>query len=249
MSDARARGPVTRPPSESFEIRVATAAEYAEVGEITVRAYTVEGFLEPADAYAHRLRDAAARAVEAELWVAVEPGTGRLLGSVTFCPRGSAYRELAGEHDGEFRMLAVDPRARGLGVGRALVERCLERSRELGDSSVVICSLPAMRAAHRLYSSLGFDREPALDWSPVPGVELLGFRHRLVYRFVSDAATSPSQRREPAAPPEARIRVRAGGSGTLGCSRPMAGGPMSKTGRKRRARRKNKANHGKRPNT
>jgi len=33
-----------------------------------------------------------------------------------------------------------------------------------------------MEAAHRFYRGLGFTRDPALDWSPVTGVELVAFR-------------------------------------------------------------------------
>jgi hypothetical protein len=32
-----------------------------------------------------------------------------------------------------------------------------------------------MVAAHRIYARLGFVRDPARDWSPVPGVALLAF--------------------------------------------------------------------------
>lgn len=162
--------------SEAFSIRRALPEDYEEVGEITLRGYVHDGFLEPSDAYAEELRDAADRALQAELWVAVDAVTDRLLGSVTFCPLGSVYRELAAESEGEFRMLAVDPQARGRGVARALVQLCLARSRELGFADVVLCSLPTMTAAHALYLSLGFVREPALDWWPRPEVELWGFR-------------------------------------------------------------------------
>jgi hypothetical protein len=41
---------------------------------------------------------------------------------------------------------------------------------------VVICSLPEMTAAHRVYDRLGFRRVPELDWEPVAGVELHGYR-------------------------------------------------------------------------
>lgn len=166
--------------SESLEIRLATADEYEEIGEITVRGYRHDGYLSASEDYASSLRDAASRAVKAELWVAVEPASGRLLGSVTFCPLGSPYRELATDSEGEFRMLAVDPSARGLGAGRALVRHCLVLSRSLGFDAVVICSLPAMTTAHALYSSLGFSRTPSLDWTPVPGVDLWGFRVSLL---------------------------------------------------------------------
>lgn len=162
--------------SESFEIRLARPQEYEEIGEVTVRGYRHDGFLSGSEDYATSLRDAASRAVHAQLWVAVDPASDRVLGSVTLCPLGSPYRELATDDEGEFRMLAVDPSARGRGVGRALVRHCLTHSREMGFETVVICSLPQMTAAHTLYASLGFIRDLSLDWSPVPGVELWGFR-------------------------------------------------------------------------
>lgn len=166
--------------SEQVEIRLATPQEFDAIGEITVRGYQHDGFLEGADEYAARLRDAASRATDAELWVAASRSSGRLLGSVTFCPLGSPYRELADDTEGEFRMLAVEPAARGLGVGRALVRHCLEHSAASGFVGVVICSLPVMTAAHALYVSIGFKRDRSLDWSPVPGVELWGFRKSLL---------------------------------------------------------------------
>jgi hypothetical protein len=36
--------------------------------------------------------------------------------------------------------------------------------------------MTSMTAAHRLYARLGFRRDPGLDWSPVPGVDLVAFR-------------------------------------------------------------------------
>ena len=161
--------------SETFQIRLATADEYEEIGELTVRGYRYDGFLSASEDYASSLRDAASRAVSAELWVAAERATGRLLGSVTFCPLGSPYRELATDDEGEFRMLAVDPAARGRGVGRALVELCLRRSRELGYAGVRMSSMDRMTSAHRVYERLGFVRAPEDDWSPTPGVLLLAY--------------------------------------------------------------------------
>jgi ribosomal protein S18 acetylase RimI-like enzyme len=159
------------------KIRLARLGEFHAVGEITVRAYAHDGFVAASDGYAARLRDAADRAAGAELWVAVDAESELLLGSVTFCPLGSPYRELATDAEGEFRMLAVDPAARRRGVGRGLVRHCLDHSQALGLDSVVVCSLPTMTAAHALYLSEGFSRDHSLDWTPTPGVDLLGFRY------------------------------------------------------------------------
>lgn len=158
-------------------VRPARLEELAEVGDVTVGAYAEDGYLVPDDPYVPRLRDAAARAREAEVYVAtLEDLPGRVAGTVTFCPEGSPWREVAGPGEGEFRMLGVAPEARRRGVADALVATCLERSRELGYTAVVLCSLPEQRAAQRLYARLGFRRTPELDWSPMPGVDLLAFR-------------------------------------------------------------------------
>ena len=152
-------------------IRPAHTSELAEIGELTVEAYAE--FMVPDDGYAHHLRDAVTRAREAELYVALTDDG--LVGTVTFCPQGSPWCELAQPGEGEFRMLAVRPSARGQGVAQALVSLVLERSRELGYHAIVLSTLPGMAGAHRLYQRMGFRRLPERDWSPADGVELIAF--------------------------------------------------------------------------
>lgn len=160
--------------SEAPEIRLADDDELADAGALTLDSYVYDGFLTPEADYSGELLDAAHRAREAELYVALVGGA--VVGTVTFCPPGSPLRELSRDGEAEFRMLAVSPAARGHGVARALVKRCFARGRELGLAEMVICSMSKMTAAHSLYASLGFVREPALDWSPVPEVHLWAFR-------------------------------------------------------------------------
>ena len=165
----------------TFAVRVARPEEYGAVGALTAGAYQADALLDahesPVDAaYEVKLRDAARRAREAELWVVVD-GDGVLLGTVTWCPPGSPWRQLAlAEHQAEFRMLSVAPAGRRRGVARALVEACLDRARSDGAREVVIWSHPRMLGAHALYARLGFERASDLDGSPAPGVLLWGFR-------------------------------------------------------------------------
>ena len=98
-----------------------------------------------------------------------------VLGSVTLCPLGSPWREIAADDEGEFRMLAVDPVAQGRGVGDALVRLAVERSARDGCRGMVLSSLPSMHAAHRLYARHGFRPAPERDWSPVPGTDLCAY--------------------------------------------------------------------------
>lgn len=157
-------------------MRLAREDEFDEVGSLTLAAYLADGFVSADGDYVGELRDAVTRAREAELWVAVDPGTDALLGSVTFCPVGSPYREVALDaSEAEFRMLSVAPGARRRGVARLLTLHCSALARDLGQEHMVLCSDRRMVAAHALYSGLGFRRLPDRDWQPAPGVELWAF--------------------------------------------------------------------------
>lgn len=57
---------------------------------------------------------------------------------------------------GEIQRMYVRHDARGLGVGRLLVERLLADARSMGFDTVRLESLRALTAAHTLYRSVGF---------------------------------------------------------------------------------------------
>jgi ribosomal protein S18 acetylase RimI-like enzyme len=153
-------------------IRLCRPEDLSAVGEVTVAAYA-DFTLGPTDPYIARLRDAASRAQQAELWLAED--NGAVLGTVTVCPPDSVWREISRPGEGEFRMLAVAPQARGRGVGEALARFAIDRLAAQGAHAVVLSSLSTMHAAHRLYERLGFRRDAERDWTPAPGVELLAY--------------------------------------------------------------------------
>ena len=155
--------------------RRARPDDLAAIGEVTVAAYE-EFSGEDTDDYVHHLRDAATRDREAELWVATADDTEEILGTVTICPPGSPWREIArDDREGEFRMLAVAPDARGAGVGAVLLDLVVEHFRRGGATRVVMSTLPTMRAAHRIYERAGFVRMPERDWSPTSDIDLIAY--------------------------------------------------------------------------
>jgi ribosomal protein S18 acetylase RimI-like enzyme len=154
-------------------VRLARPGDYARIGELTVEVYVRGGLISADSSYVSTLADAADRAAKAELLVA-EVG-GEIAGAVAYCPPGSPYAELAGPDEGEFRMLAVLERARGTGIGRALVQACVERAREAGLAGLRLSTQSNMHTAHRMYERMGFIRTPDRDWSPVPSVDLVTY--------------------------------------------------------------------------
>lgn len=129
--------------------------------------------------YADSLRDVDTRVKHADVLVAVDDD-GTILGSVTNVPDGGEYGEIARDDEAEFRMLAVAPEAQGRGAGTALVRACVDDARRRGKSGIVLSTGPWMTVAHRMYERLGFVRDPARDWTPVPGIVLLAYRLDLV---------------------------------------------------------------------
>ncbi|GAA4436036.1 GNAT family N-acetyltransferase [Phytohabitans houttuyneae] len=159
----------------SVTVRTALPTDHEAIARITVAAYKADGQLRDENPYAATLADVASREAGGELLVATD-GDGEVLGAVTFVLHGSPYAELSGPGEAEFRMLAVDPAAQGRGAGEALARACVQRARDLDCKAVVICTRDFATPAQRLYARLGFVREPELDWSPSPGVRLLGLR-------------------------------------------------------------------------
>lgn len=71
-------------------------------------------------------------------------------------PVGVVY--LVGESDtvGKLRMLHVEPEARGLGIGRALVDTCVAGAREAGYEKLVLWTNDVLASARRIYQAAGF---------------------------------------------------------------------------------------------
>ena len=156
-----------------MKVRPARAEELDAVGKLTVAAYVADG-MDLGDSYIKVLADAARRARDADLLVAVD-ADDRLLGTVTVCEPGTPWAEVSRPGELEFRMLAVTPAARGRGIGEGLTRAVVDRARERGVHQVVLSSSDYMHVAHRLYRRLGFTRLPCRDWQPVPGLQLLAF--------------------------------------------------------------------------
>jgi GNAT superfamily N-acetyltransferase len=162
----------------AFEIREArTADEVEAAGRVTVAANAEFAPSDPDDPfntswarYLAEMADAAARAAQGVLLVAVEEG--RVVGTVTLYldPGSMQWRP----EDAMFRLLAVDPPARGHGVGHALFQVCLDRARAAGKRRMALHTTEWMGPARAMYERAGFRREPEGDVR-LPGVTIIAY--------------------------------------------------------------------------
>jgi ribosomal protein S18 acetylase RimI-like enzyme len=160
----------------ALSVEPARPEDYDRIAELTVGVY-VDGRL-ASEGYTPQLADVAGRAGRSELLV-VRDAQGRVVGSVALVLSGDFGEVTASDDEAAFRMLVVDPAARGQGVGQLLVSTCLDRARAAGKRRMVISTDPRMTTAHRLYERQGFSREPERDWSPMPGTDLLVYSRDL----------------------------------------------------------------------
>ena len=169
--------------SAAFSIRLAQPKEYQAIGQLMVQVYSsLEGFPQPDEhpTYYHKLAHVGELAQKdgIDLLVAVNED-GAIGGAVVYFhditlygARGVADHE---ENAGAFRLLAVDPATRGQGLGRQLIQACLNTAKETGKSQVVIHSTQAMQVAWGMYERLGFVRAQSLDFDQ-NGFPIFGFR-------------------------------------------------------------------------
>jgi GNAT superfamily N-acetyltransferase len=79
---------------------------------------------------------------------------------------GGVFCVKRAEDVAQLRLLHVEPDARGLGVGAALVDACVRFAAEAGYREIMLWTTALQRPAHRLYARAGFvleDEEPPVE--------------------------------------------------------------------------------------
>jgi len=155
-----------------LQVRQARPEEFDRLGRLLVEVYArLEGFPSPQEqpryyALLANIGDFT-RQPQAQLLVALD-ADDRLLGGVVYfgdmAHYGSAGSATTLVGTSGIRLLGVAPAARGMGVGRALTEACIERARERGHARVVLHTTRAMQVAWGMYQRLGFEPAPELDF-------------------------------------------------------------------------------------
>lgn len=151
---------------EGLTIRSMREGEIEEVRAVLERANEQFREIVPGpvfDAYLADVLDIESRLARSTTLVAADGE--RVVGTVTY------FRDANDEGMGPaapagtagIRAVAVDPSARGTGLGRRLAQAAVDRAREDGAQAVMLHTWFVMRAAIHVYELVGFRRSPAFD--------------------------------------------------------------------------------------
>jgi GNAT superfamily N-acetyltransferase len=134
----------------NISIRLARASEAEAIASAIFQSfdeyrasYTPEGFAATtpaADTIRRRLH-------EGPVWVARRQGV--IVGTVSAVPKGAACY---------VRSMAIVPAARGLGLGRLLLQQVEEFAASQGHTYLLLSTTPFLARAIRLYEQVGFQR-------------------------------------------------------------------------------------------
>ena len=169
-----------------LDIREIRREEYAQLGQLMIDVYSrLDGFPDPVEqpAYYEMLANigSISEQEDAEVLVAISPERGMLGGVVYFSDMaayGSGGTATGQKNASGFRLLGVDAKARGAGVGSALSQACIQKARDYGHEQVILHTTQSMKVAWKLYLKLGFKRSKDLDFMQ-ENLPVFGFRLNL----------------------------------------------------------------------
>jgi ribosomal protein S18 acetylase RimI-like enzyme len=158
-------------PDELDEVAGLLEASYAEYGPPDTSS---DDLVKAFEEYQNELRDVRSRLADSVLIVAEHDG--RIAGAVTFYPPGNEKKAEGWPKEwAAFRLLAVHPTARGLGIGKALTEECMRRARKLGATTMGLHTTIVMGVARAMYERMGFMRFPENDFHITDGFTVMAY--------------------------------------------------------------------------
>lgn len=171
--------------SSKYPVRNARPEEFPAIGRLMVEVYSqLEGFPKKSDQpeYYDMLANIGeiTKKQYTELLIAVS-SEGVIAGAVVYFSDMSSYGSggtaTAEKNASGFRLLAVDPNARGKGIGKLLTQACIEKARKDRNEQLIIHSTEFMQVAWKMYERMGFKRSKDLDFMqgtlPVFGFRLI----------------------------------------------------------------------------
>ncbi|NVK21994.1 MAG: GNAT family N-acetyltransferase [Kangiellaceae bacterium] len=169
----------------SLTIQKAQPEHYQSLGSLLVEVYSqLDDFPKPDEqpAYYQMLANIGDFSKKAGVSLLIALHNEKLVGGVVYFADMSQYGSgglaTKEKNTAGFRLLGVSPKARGLGVGKALSQACIDLAKEQGHTKLAIHTTQAMQTAWGMYQKLGFVRYPKLDFDQ-QGLAVFGFKLEL----------------------------------------------------------------------
>ncbi len=167
----------------TLEIREVLRNEYELLGRLMIDVYSnLDGFPTQNEqpGYYEMLSNIGSFNAEKDTKVLVAITLeGELVGGVVYFADmvryGSGGTATAVKNASGIRLLGVNSKSRGAGVGKALTNACIKLARDSGHSQVILHTTQAMQIAWDLYIKLGFERSQDLDFMQEE-LPVFGFR-------------------------------------------------------------------------
>ena len=159
------------PPLVIRPLRADDPAEVAAVAALLAEAYRDMGHFDANPAYEASVVDVAGRAGRDTVLVALRGDD--VVGTATVASGRSPSAEVAAGDETELRYVGVRLDVQGAGIAKALVAAAEDAARSQGSPRMVISVISWNTKAARLYEKLGYIRDDARTWWPVPTVELV----------------------------------------------------------------------------
>ena len=164
--------------TSNLKLRDARPDELEQISQLIVASYQQYEKSLPVENwnwYRNDMMDVRGRMADSKLIIAEI--NNQIVGTVTLYPQGSNHGWPEGWAG--IRLLAVHPDSRGHGIGRALMEECIRRCRELGIKTIGLHTTELMKVARGMYERMGFKRIPEFDFHPTPDSIVFAYRFDL----------------------------------------------------------------------
>ena len=160
---------VTLTPLIKYELRDYTPADARHINELALAAFEqYKCHYDNWEAFSANVAKFSDLAEVAEIVVA-EDCAREIIGVVAYVPASIIKAEYFPENTPVIRVLAVSPKARGLGLGKALSNECIRRAIRDGNSRIALHTSTIMEIALPMYLRMGFQWYG--DATPLFGVE------------------------------------------------------------------------------